>query len=590
MSKLKKAMSVFAACFMAVVLIFAVGCNCGETGHALESITLNTDDVKKEYYTGENFDDTGLKLTATYQDGTVDDTLTVTSAGVKVDYSKYNGKLYGRYPIIVSYTKDDVTKQASFDVNVTDVKLLINGSDAKTTYIVNDTVEGAPEQFSTEGFKVSLSVTNVEGNTITSLNSGSYTFTNNVNLKKVGTYQLTATHNYNGYTAKGTYPINVIEPRYGYEVTLKNNLNNVLTLGENNESASVQLSAEKQTVDLTGIDKFDFISVKQSDKYGVVPANAPEVTEGLDVKVYKNDEETPLTDLTACGGGVYQIWVTGTVDGKQCSAFAIIYVIDSLKSITLKTDDASVLTTQVRGFENTMRPTWKFTVTYNSGTTKVVSFGDAGLTVPEFSANAKEDSGKVTVTFTENTAAGVAEQVECEVNYTLTGARQIAPYVYFSANFITEEKGYKNVVYENGGLEIKLGNDFTSDANSKTVTMPEGIKSDDGADAVAVTKRLKGGKGKADATISFTVSQDFTIYIWGISGSSSDNTRAISVTGGTPAAVGEFAELTQPVDGSGNPTPRVAKFSGITTDTEFKFDFGKGINVYYIVIAFGAQA
>lgn len=588
MSKLKHILSAFAACFMAVVLIFAVGCGPSpepEPEPNLKSITLDTTDVKKDYYTGQNFDETGLKLTANYKDGEHED-LTVASAGVKVDYSKYNSKLYGVYPITVSYTKDGETANASFNVNVTDVKLTINASEAKTVYIVNDDTA-----FSADGFKVSVSVTNPDGSINNKLLTGSeYTLTNNVNLTKVGKYTVTAKYSYNGYALQNTYPVEVVESRYGYEVTIKENMNgltSVLTLDESRESATVNLSKTLTSVDLSNINSSDFITVKESDKYGVVAENAPEVTEGLTIEVYKNDNEEPATDLTNCTSGVYQVWVKGTIGDKECQAFVIVYVIDSLDKIELKSDDASVLTTQERGFVNTIRSTWKFVVTYKSGATKVVNFGDAGLKVPEFSANNKNDNGSVIVSLTEYNASGVTETVECEVNYTLTGPVEVAKYVYFSANFITAEKGVAaGTVYENGGLELTLGGTFSYDANNRDVYMPDGILADNGKDSVSLTQRLKGSKDKSP-TISFTVSKDCTVYVWGISGNSSEDNRAISVaSGGTPVKVGEFKELTAPVDTAATPSVRAGKFTNIAPDTTITLDFDSGINIYYIVIEF----
>ncbi len=589
MSKLKHILSAFAACFMAIVLVFAIGCGGGDDGQKpvepnLQSITLDTTDVKKDYFTGQNFDETGLKLTANFKDGEHEE-LTVASAGVKVDYTKYNRKLYGIYPITVSYTKDGETAAASFDVKVTDVKLAINASEAKTTYIVNDDTA-----FSTDGFKVSVAVINPDGSTENKLLTGSeYTLTNDVNVTKVGKYSVTAKYNYNGYALQNSYPVEVVESRYGYEVTIKENMNgltNVLTLDGSHESATVNLSKTLTSVDLSNINSANFVTVKESDKYGVVAENAPEVTEGLTIEVYKNDIEEPVTDLTNCTSGVYQVWVKGTVADKECEAFVIVYVIDSLDKIELKSDDESVKTEQVRGFENTIRPTWKFVVTYKSGATKVVNFGDAGLKVPEFSANSKNDTGSVTVTLTEHNASGVQETVECNVSYTLTGPVEVSKYVYFSANFITAEKGVAaGTVYENGGLELTLGGTFSYDANNRDVYMPEGILADNGKDSVSLTQRLKGSAGKT-STITFTANKDFTVYVWGISGNSSEDTRAISATGGTFEKVGEHKALDEAVDVRATPTVRAGKFTNIAPDTTITLDFGAGINVYYIVIEF----
>ena len=88
----------------------------------LQSITLNTQDVKTRFYYNDEFTSDGLVVTASVlsSDSTTPETRNVTEDAV-IDYSEYNNSEAGTYTIKVSYTLDSVTKEAEYTVDVSPV-------------------------------------------------------------------------------------------------------------------------------------------------------------------------------------------------------------------------------------------------------------------------------------------------------------------------------------------------------------------------------------------------------------------------------------------------------------------------------------
>ncbi len=83
---------------------------------ALQKITISKKPAKLSYYLGEKLDTSGIKVTASYENGkTADVTSKITVSG---DLSSAGTK-----KITVAYTERDVKKTATFDVTVTDVQI-----------------------------------------------------------------------------------------------------------------------------------------------------------------------------------------------------------------------------------------------------------------------------------------------------------------------------------------------------------------------------------------------------------------------------------------------------------------------------------
>ncbi len=101
---------------------------------SLQKIAITKKPAKLSYYIGEKLDISGIKVTATYENGkTADVTSKITVIG-EIAISGVN-------TIVVSYTERDVKKTASFEVTVTDIQIkniAFNSYPVKTVYAENE--------------------------------------------------------------------------------------------------------------------------------------------------------------------------------------------------------------------------------------------------------------------------------------------------------------------------------------------------------------------------------------------------------------------------------------------------------------------
>ena len=152
----------------------------------LSSIAIASTPTKASYFVGDTLDTTGLKLTATYNNGT---TQTITSGFTCTPTALTSA---GAQTVTVNYGG----KTATFTVNVQDVTLsgiAIASNPTKTSYFVGDTLD-------TTGLKLTATYNNGTTQTIT----GGFTCTPTA-LSTAGTQ--TVTVNYGGKTA--TFTVNV---------------------------------------------------------------------------------------------------------------------------------------------------------------------------------------------------------------------------------------------------------------------------------------------------------------------------------------------------------------------------------------------
>ena len=155
----------------------------------LSGIAIASNPSKTSYYVGDALDTTGLKLTATYNNGT---TQTITSGFTCTPTALSTA---GAQTVTVNYGG----KTATFTVNVQDVTLsgiAIASNPTKTSYYVGDTLD-------TTGLKLTATYNNGTTQTITS----GFTCTPTA-LTSAGTQ--TVTVNYGGKTA--TFTVNVELP------------------------------------------------------------------------------------------------------------------------------------------------------------------------------------------------------------------------------------------------------------------------------------------------------------------------------------------------------------------------------------------
>ena len=101
----------------------------------LADITINTESVKVSYVLGEEFDSTGLVVTANYSDNTNKQVTNYT-----IDSSSFDKDRVGTYRILVSYSEDGIDDVKVFNVTVKDVL-------STTNYLIGIEVSPRNEYF-----------------------------------------------------------------------------------------------------------------------------------------------------------------------------------------------------------------------------------------------------------------------------------------------------------------------------------------------------------------------------------------------------------------------------------------------------------
>lgn len=398
MKKPRHFLLVFMSLIMAFVLVFAVacdGCSCNSTPSdpVLSSIELDDSKVKTEYLVGDDYSSTGLEIKAHFDNG---DTQTVSrvAEGVTLDSSAFDKYNVGKYEIKITYTLNEVSKEASYFVYVNTVSISLDASAAKTQFIVND------EDFSTSGLKVYRTLTTFEGDKKEELAAGAYTvLQGGFDKTKTGTYTITIQYDYLLHSFKDEYEVKVTDARQGIEVAFKE---------DKAENETIVLAGTTDAVATADLSEFaSWITARKADKYGNVPADAAALdltAEGTTVKLYEG--ETEITDASALSSGVYTIMVeTADKDaaGNDCTlcGFVNVWVVDNLKSLTFKDTAENTKTTQLAG-KDIISKTWQFVATYESGRVETVTTSNKNIAIENLrTTEATEEAGSVaTVSFT----------------------------------------------------------------------------------------------------------------------------------------------------------------------------------------------
>lgn len=214
MKKFKHIVLFLLATVMALAIPLA-GCgSCDdEEGPALQSISLNTDNVKKEYLYGEDFTAEGLVVTASILNPGAEEPeeKVLTAEEYTLDSSEYRYNDYGEHSIYVSYTLGDVTKKEDFTVEVIPAlqKLEVNSSNAKTTYYNGTNAD----KFSADGLvvKAYLKKANVAELEEKTLTASDYKVDSKAFSTKAGTYEIKVSYTYEDYTRTASYKVTVID-------------------------------------------------------------------------------------------------------------------------------------------------------------------------------------------------------------------------------------------------------------------------------------------------------------------------------------------------------------------------------------------
>lgn len=211
MKKFKHIVPFLLAMIMTLAIPLA-GCNsCGDDKETatLQSIEINTDNVKKEYLYGETFTYDGLVVKASVlnQGAEAPEEKTLSASEYAVDSSSFIATAYGKYTITVSYTLGDVTKSQPYEVSVVPAlqRIEIDTKNVKNRFFIGD-------KFNSDGLVVKAFIKkagadNLEEKTLT---SDEYTVDSNFNGRREGTYRVTVSYVYEETTRSAWYDVTVI--------------------------------------------------------------------------------------------------------------------------------------------------------------------------------------------------------------------------------------------------------------------------------------------------------------------------------------------------------------------------------------------
>ena len=419
MKKLKALLAAALACVFALSLAGCVPEQTEETAAdelVLSLVEVDTTNAKTEFFVGEQFSTEGLVVTRSgrnltqetvfYQEEVPLDECTIDSSAFKSD-------TVGEYVITVSYTLGEVTKSDEYTVSVVrpvrPYRLILDESGAKKMF-------GIGEEFSSDGLKATAfdydysAQKELEPYDVTasiSVDSSAY------NAEVAGSYEIVVSYTKDETTIQASYNVTV-KIGAGLDIVLPED-----AVVDANGAMSVDLQKGGTTVDFG-----DWV-VNRVNANGDVDKV---VTEDITFEVY--NAATPVavngTSFTATEGGAYNVWAV--LEGYQLpdseetftlKSFVIIYVMDSLKSITFNADASGTLVTQPAG-SDIISKTWTFTATYSSGATKQLTAEDVvieGLTTTAVTA-----AGVANISYTEPNAKGDSMSANTTVNYTITEA------------------------------------------------------------------------------------------------------------------------------------------------------------------------
>ena len=271
---------------------------------SLSKIEVTTQPSKTTYIEGQNFDKTGMKVTATYNNGTTKEVTNYT-------ITDGNNLTVGKTSITISYTEDGVTKTTTVQITVNKKslsKIEVTTQPSKTTYI-----EG--QNFDKTGMKVTATYNDGTTKEVTN-----YTITDGNNLT-IGKTSVTVSYTEDGITkttavqitvtAKQTDKLTVEFNQYNEvdnnnrkylcnispETTLEKMKENITTNGtikvySNNKeitgskdlvttSMKLEISLDDEKLELTIVVKGDTNGDGKSDLYDILEINKHRLNKAL---------------------------------------------------------------------------------------------------------------------------------------------------------------------------------------------------------------------------------------------------------------------------------------------------------------------
>ena len=306
-----------------------------EEAAILSNISLNTDNVTKQFAEGDTFNYNGLVVTANYENK-ASEVVTPTSI------TSPDMTVLGNTEIEVSYTENNVTKTASYYIDIvagTLDHIVVEGQ--TTSYKINSSFsfDGTCTAIFANGYQKTVTPTNVTS----------------PDMSKAGTQTITVTYSYNNVEKSTSYEIDIVTYRDVYEtVTVETTIGSVVyTSG--NEVKPTCLSTSKSGY--TNIEDAPNASKKAlrlgsgSNKGTLTITNTASFNKVVvHMRTYSSDSGVNVT----IGGSSYTI--TSTYN-------------DYVKEYTSPTTSVSIATT------TNGKRAWINTVTLYSDTTTIENIG-----------------------------------------------------------------------------------------------------------------------------------------------------------------------------------------------------------------------
>ncbi|MDE6613054.1 MAG: bacterial Ig-like domain-containing protein, partial [Clostridia bacterium] len=242
MKKIRILLPVLLAALMLITMSFAAACkkkdSDADVTTELLSITLNTDNVKKEFEKGELFESEGLVVTATlkHSDKETPELKVLEKNEYNVDSSSFNSDIEGNYSIKVTYSYEGVRKEANYTVNVVAMIVTFEGLEVtlaegtRDTYTLNmgsksatiDVSKIVVKEVDENGLVIDEPITDYEVAIYNGAEKLEIPENNRVRVEEGGTYQIWASKpsaNIPGYTLRGFVRVYVLNAMTKLEVT-----------------------------------------------------------------------------------------------------------------------------------------------------------------------------------------------------------------------------------------------------------------------------------------------------------------------------------------------------------------------------------
>ena len=446
----------------------------------------------------------------------------------------------------------------------------LDTGDAKTEYTIGD-------EFSAAGLKVTAGFVYDGGTASEDVTEDAVIDAANFNNKKTGTYAINIGYTFRGVTLYNNYRVNVTSDILGTIAGLE--------LTYDGERQFAVPAKDAQTVPSIDLSKLTVNKITGTDASDTKSEALASGDYALSYSINGGQRaEVSSTSIPVTEAGTYSVFAraetsVGT-ENFTMEGFITFYAVDEVKSLAV----SGGKTEFEYNTEETIGEDMTYTVTYASGATKVVPFGDASLTV-EGIDNKATGTNTANVTYTE-TYLSFDSELGAAVSNTVTAT---ATFEYKigenpDAGQVVEEEIKVNIS-EVDKSQFADSNNIVEDIDLSgdgaivaTAAADSAIKITDNSkkiDGFEFTQRLQlNGKGSTESkSIKITTKGAATITVYGMSGSS-NTVRPLALYDSN------YSPMGQSFDNDGN---AIAKFVYEVEEAgTYYLGSTSGFNIYYI--------